>query len=348
MSVPQSSLPTPQSPFVVLKTAAIWLGTATAFFLLWYLRQAILIAFAAILLSLLLRTMTRLICRIVAIPRAAALAISVLFVVLIVGVTFYLFGYAIAGQMNDVLRQARSGLATLEADLKSNGIDISSLGRSGMAITEEIPSVLMSGIAAAEILIVIAIAAIYLAAQPAMYRDGVAMLFPRRLQAKGIEALDLIGTSLRLWMVGQFILMVIVGVLTYAALWLLGVPSPIALALIAGLAEAVPYLGPFIGAIPALLVALTKGVDLALWAGVLYLGVHMIEGYLCAPLLHRYFVRLPPAMVLIGIFISQLLFGFMGVVLAAPIVAAIFTAVKVLYVRNALHKPAEIPDHAPV
>jgi predicted PurR-regulated permease PerM len=158
----------------------------------------------------------------------------------------------------------------------------------------------------------------------------------------------LIGTSLKLWLLGQLIVMAIVGALSYVALLLIGVPSPAALALIAALTEIVPYLGPFIGAVPALLVALSLGIVPVLWVAAAYLGIHLIEGYFIAPMLQRRFVHIPPALALIGIVAMGLLFGTFGVVLAVPLTTAIMTAVKVFYIRDTLHEEADIPEESPL
>jgi predicted PurR-regulated permease PerM len=199
-----------------------------------------------------------------------------------------------------------------------------------------------------EIAIIVAVMAIYLAAEPQMYRRGAAKLFPADMAPKALKTLDLVGASLRLWLLGQLILMVLVGVLTYIAVLILGLPNPGALALIAGLTEIVPYLGPFIGAVPAVLVALTQGMSLALWTVALYLGIHLVEGYAVGPLLQRWFVRIPPALILASIFAAQLLFGFAGIVLAAPLAVVCFAAVKVFYVRGTLGRRAEMPTHMPL
>jgi predicted PurR-regulated permease PerM len=124
---------------------------------------------------------------------------------------------------------------------------------------------------------------------------------------------------------------------------LIGLPNPIALALIAGLAEIVPYLGAFIGSIPAVLVAFNLGLGPALWTILAFLVVHLIEGYLAGPMIQRRFVRIPPALMLIGIMATGLVFGPAGVIVAAPLTVAIFVAVKLFYVRDTLQEETEMP-----
>lgn len=109
----------------------------------------------------------------------------------------------------------------------------------------------------------------------------------------------------------------------------------------------VPYIGPFIGGAPAVLVALTKGLSPALWIIIACLGIHLVEGYLAAPLLQRWFVHIPPALVLIAIVASQLFFGLAGFIFAAPLAVVCFTAAKFLYVGATLKQPVDIPREAP-
>jgi predicted PurR-regulated permease PerM len=159
-----------------------------------------------------------------------------------------------------------------------------------------------------------------------------------------VEAVDGIASWLELWMLGQLALMAVVGVGSYIALLLLGVGNAGALGLIAGLTEAVPYLGPFIGAVPAILVALTHGLMTALWTAAAYLVLHIIEGYVVGPILQRRFARIPPAVILSGIFACQLIFGFGGMVLAAPLTVALFAVAKILYLRDTLSQKVELPS----
>jgi predicted PurR-regulated permease PerM len=130
--------------------------------------------------------------------------------------------------------------------------------------------------------------------------------------------------------------MLLVGAMSFVALIVIGVPDPVALALIAGLSEIVPYVGPFAGAVPALLVALTVGWWPLLWTAGAYLVVHLVEGYIAAPLLERHFITIPPALILIGIVAVDLVFGTAGIVLAAPITVVAYILIKANYVEDPL------------
>lgn len=330
------------------RTATIWIGIAAAAFVLWQAREAVLIAFGGIMLAILLHVLASGICRIFPLSDAWGLLFATLLVLLLIVLCVWLFGTNLGGQLQEVIRQARTGIQQLQSTLSRNGVNSSVLTKGTSFVGTMIPNVLKYSVRFAEVAIIVAVTAIYLAAQPDMYRRGAALLFPERLRPKAMEAVSLIGSSLRLWMLGQLLLMVVVGLLSYFAVLLLGLPNPGALGLIAGITEIVPYLGPFIGGVPAVLVALTQNSMLAVYTTLAYLGVHVIEGYLIGPLLQRWFVLIPPALILTGIFASQLLFGFAGIILAAPVTVAVFAAVKVLYMRDTLKQDVEMPEKPPI
>jgi predicted PurR-regulated permease PerM len=187
------------------------------------------------------------------------------------------------------------------------------------------------------------IAGFYLAAQPEAYRRGLSKLFPPEWRAFADETIDDIGVALRLWLLGDLIQMLLVGFASTVAVWLIGLPSPLALGLIAGVAEFVPYLGPVIAAIPALLVATTQGTSALLWTAVAYLLIHQVEGNVIAPLIQRRMVFIPPAVMLLGIVTILFVFGGVAMIFAAPMAVIIFVAVEKLYLRDGLGEKVALP-----
>jgi predicted PurR-regulated permease PerM len=186
------------------------------------------------------------------------------------------------------------------------------------------------------------ISGIYLAAQPALYREGLIKLFPRRWRRGVNETLQDIAAALELWLVGQLIQMLIIGLLSTLAVWLIGLPSPLALGLIAGMAEFVPYVGPIAAAVPALLVATTVSAPAVLWTLVAYILIHQTEGNVILPLIPRHMVLIPPAVILLGIVAISYLFGFIAILFAAPIAIVLFVLVKKLYLRGSLEEQEPI------
>jgi AI-2E family transporter len=108
----------------------------------------------------------------------------------------------------------------------------------------------------------------------------------------------------------------------------------LALGLIAGLVEFVPVIGSVLAAVPALLLALTLDVQTAVWTLLLYLAIQQVQGNLVTPLVTRHMLALPPALTLFAIVAFGLVFGFLGVLLAAPLTVVALVAVKKLWVRD--------------
>jgi len=251
----------------------------------------------------------------------------------------WIFGSQLAAEFSDVTRRIESASTEIEGLLKQNEAGtylLEQVQGTDLSLTSMLRRAFSLGTSVFEALIVIVISAIYLVAQPRAYRRGLVLLFPPGVRDRADVVLDEVGRSLRLWMIGQIIQMVIVGLLSTIAVWLLGLPSVLALGLIATATEFVPYLGPIAAAIPAILVALTQGSGTALWTLVAYVLIHQVEGNILTPLIEKRLIFIPPALILLGIAAIGVLFGFAGVIFAAPIVVTLYVAVKQLYVRDVL------------
>jgi len=322
-------------------TALLWVLAAFTVFLLWEIRYAFLIAFGAILVALLLIALADLLCKFVRLPRPVGLTVATLLVMGILGVTIALFGSHVYSQFGDMLGNIKSGEQSLRHFFEGSGApDVANkvAEKSSSLLTMLATQAFQLGLGFAVAMLVVVITGIYLAAQPNLYRWGIAAIFHPIKRARVLQVIELVERTVKLWLLGQIILMVLVALLTYAALMLLGIPNPVALALIVGIAEIIPYLGPFIGAVPALLVALTLGFVPAMWTAGAYLLVHLIEGYLAAPLVERKFVTVPPALILLGLVVVEIIFGTGGVILAAPITVVVYVLVKMLYVDDPLEQ----------
>jgi predicted PurR-regulated permease PerM len=259
----------------------------------------------------------------------------------------YLFGTQMEAEMQDVLSRAASGAAALSSRLQSSQLGKLALshvqGADGLSITSIAGKLFTVSTSFLEAFVVTMIAGFYLAAQPDLYRNGLSKLFPLAWRDAVDETIDDIGSALRLWLLGDLIEMVLIGVASTLAVWLIGLPSPLALGLIAGIAEFVPYLGPFIAAIPALLVATTQGTQALLWTAFAYLLIHQAEGNLIAPLIQRRMVFIPPAVMLFGVVTILFVFGGAAMIFAAPIAVITFVAVEKLYVRDSLGEEVSLP-----
>jgi predicted PurR-regulated permease PerM len=126
-------------------------------------------------------------------------------------------------------------------------------------------------------------------------------------------------------------------------LWLLGMPSAFALGLLAGALEFVPFAGPVIAAVPAILLSLVAGPEMTIWVCLLYLGVQQFEGNVLTPMIQQYVVELPGVVLLFSLIGFGTLFGTLGIVLAAPLAVVTMVLVKRLYVIDALDTATPIP-----
>ena len=129
-------------------------------------------------------------------------------------------------------------------------------------------------------------------------------------------------TRLGMWVRGQLILMGTIGIGTAVTYTLLGVPAALLLGLIAAIAEAIPIVGPLLGAIPAILVAATVSPQLAFEVAGVYLVLQLIEGNVLVPLVMRNTTGISPFLVILSVLIGGAAGGFLGALLAVPIAAA--------------------------
>ena len=160
------------------------------------------------------------------------------------------------------------------------------------------------------------------------------------------ETLYSIGAVLRRWLLAQSLLAVAVTLIVAVGLLALGAPFAVPLAVLAGLMEFVPYIGPLVAAVPAVVVGFAESPQLAGWIALLYFAVQLLESYLLAPLVQHRAVDLPPAMVIFSQVLMGVVVGGLGVVVATPRAAAVLVAVNMLYVQDVLGEKPERPRRA--
>ena len=158
----------------------------------------------------------------------------------------------------------------------------------------------------------------------------------RRLGASTREMLELLGITLRRWLIGQSITMTVVGTLTAIGLGLLGVTAPVALGLISGMFAFVPYVGPILASVSAILMAAMQGPVLVVYVVALYASIHFLESNIINPLVQAEAVELPPVLTLFATLVFGLLLGPVGVLLAAPLAVVLLVAVNALYIEGVL------------
>jgi len=184
--------------------------------------------------------------------------------------------------------------------------------------------------------VVVFFVGVYCAAQPRAYARPLLRLVPPDGRARADRLLHEMDRSIGRWLLGRLIAMGLVGALVTAGLWLLHVPLALVLGVSAGLLTFVEYLGAIASAVAPLLVALTQGPLVALWVLALFLGVHVVDGYVVSPTVTKRMTRMPPAFTLSAQVFLGTLFGAAGVALAVPVAIVVVVLVRATYVEGVL------------
>lgn len=194
---------------------------------------------------------------------------------------------------------------------------------------------------------VVLVGALFLAIEPDLYRRGFLRLVPVRHRPFAGELIDELDHVVVSWLGGQLVLMAFIGVLTGLGLWAIGVPYALALGFLAGLLEFVPYLGPILSAMPALIIAIAAGPTVALWTLGLVVGVQQVENNVLQPLVQKSAVDIPPVLLIITLFAMGSLFGIAGILVATPLLAVILVIVRRVYVERVLEGPGRVAEVTP-
>jgi predicted PurR-regulated permease PerM len=360
----------------MLRVGAILAGIYVALQLLWLARSILLVTFLAVLFGLCLSALVDYLAR-WRIPRGAGAALIVLLVLGCFAGIGALVAPRIGAQMGELQRQ-------LPGAIRDAGDWVESRYRGVIEIieqpsadsanvtptqdstrqTEAAPSirqgvadqiaglggkffaVFSSTLAGIAGLILLVFVAIYVAVDPGLYHAGIMHLFPHRMRRRAGEVLSEVATMLRRWLLAQLVAMAVIGSVSTVALLLLGVHAPIALGIIAGLLEFVPYVGPILSAIPAIAMGFLSGPQVALGVALAYLCIQQAENHLLIPLLMKRGLDLPPVVTIVSQAVMGLVFGVLGLLVAVPLVGAVMVLVRMLYVEDVVGDEVPLPGQA--
>ena len=311
---------------------------------IWKLSDALVLAFGAALLALLLRGLAHEVSRRTRIPESwAVIPVLVLLLGAIIAVG-WLFGSQITSQFNLLAKDLPESLTQLARELRSSSWGAWLLGHAqdidfGSAtapIATYIAALFGSVFRTMAYIAVLLFAALYFAIQPNRYVDGLLRLVPASRRDSTREILELLGMTLRRWIIGQSFTMAVVGTLTAIGLASLGVSAPIALGLISGVFAFVPYVGPLLASASGVLMASMQGPVLVGYVVALYAAIHFVESNLITPLVQAEAVELPPVLTLFATLVFGLLLGPVGVLVAAPLAIVMLVAVNTVYIEGVL------------
>jgi predicted PurR-regulated permease PerM len=330
-----------------VRAVVILFGLVVLALLLWQIREALLIAFAAVLMATFFSGAASHVRGWIGVSRGWALAIVIVSFVLLLGGCGALIGQQAAQEFGEMVDQLPQAAEQFQEMLPQLGGEEEAEGEED----DEEPEGLVTGLIgvafhAADILgtlVLILVVGIFFAVKPDLYKNGIALLVPQGRADRVREALDTSGRALWKWLLGMSMASLFAAVLTTIGLLIVGAPLPIALGILAGVLNFVPFVGPIVAAIPAVLIALAQDPQLAVWVVVVYIVVQQVEGNLILPLVQRKAAHLPPALMLLSIVAFSLLFGIGGVILAVPLAVVTMVFVGILYVEDVLGKEVEVP-----
>jgi predicted PurR-regulated permease PerM len=331
-----------------VRRTLIVIGLVALVYGIWLAASVLPLIFAAILLATLLDWFADGLMRLPGISKKIALTAASLIVGSLLIGFLVVFGSQIGGQLSNVFQKLPQAvhaigekIGVLDANFAlEEALSGGGGGRSVLTRAASLGYTLIGGLGD---LALVLVGAVYLAADPGLYRSGLVKMFSQNQHERIRDAMNVTGAALQLWFGGQLLTMLIVGPIAGLSFWWIGLPSPLALGLIAAMTNFVPYLGPVIGALPALVFALTMDLTTFAWTLGAILLLQQIEGNVVTPIIQSRAVDLPPALALFSILVFGLLFGLSGVLLAAPASVAALVLVKMLWVRDALGERTHVP-----
>lgn len=328
----------------VVVAILIALVLATVAYVLWWGIHILLETFAGVLFGLFLASLADWLSRWTRVRYGVALAIVVVSLILLASGLGWLLWSRLATQAAELAQKLPQSLEQLRTYLERYPWGqrlLAQMPAAANSWTEGSHFSQVTGLLAGVInffvgVLVILFVGLFGAAETGLYRTGLLHLIPPPNRPRAGETIDTVVFNLRWWLLGQVILMILIGLSTTVGLWAIGIPLALVLGVIAGILELVPYIGPWIAAVPSLLIALLISPMHMVLVAALYLGLHMLEGYILAPLIQRQSVILPPALTLVAQVLLGDMFGFRGLFVAAPLTVMIVVLLKMLYVEDTL------------
>lgn len=267
------------------------------------------------------------------VPRAVSvLTVYVLFLG-IVGVVIYLLIPPVIEQFKLLTENLPQYYAALHERLGSTllaNLDLSSsfkqmfVSGGGGSFVVQTFSVFSGALAFLSVLVI----SFYLVAEEKGLKQFIAALLPEHHQEASIVLIEKIQKKMGLWVLGQIILSFAIFAFSWIGLSLLGIKYALFLALLAGVLEVVPYIGPFLSAVPAVLFAFIQNPTLALAVAILYLLIQKTEGYVLVPKVMQKTVGTSPLVVLVALLVGFKLAGVVGLLISVPLVSALTVVVN--------------------
>lgn len=321
--------------------------------LLWYGAEILLLVFAGVLLAICLSSLGDFINRHAGLSETASLIIVLLAVAGLVALAIWLLSDSMQTQFDELSEQLPIAFENLRASIAQYPLGRRVveqippphemvLGRRQADVFGRVTGMFSTAFSVAANVLIVLITALYFAFNPKLYADGITKLVPQNREKRAREILSTMGFTLRRFLLGIAGTMTFNGIFTTTGLWLLGVPFPIPLGVITALLSFIPNIGPIIAGGLAVLIALSQSPTQAVYVLLLYLVAQNLDGFLITPLIQQRTVSLAPVLLIAAQILFAVVFGFLGLLLAVPLVAVVLVAVKMIYVEDVLGKRVEV------
>jgi predicted PurR-regulated permease PerM len=312
-------------------------GVLAGVVILWIAHQVFLLIFAGLLLGILLDGLADIGSRLLHLSRGWSLLITILLIFGILVVVENLVAPGIAVQVKALRVELPKSINQIQAYLGQYEWGRQILAHSGAighwrtlaygSDSSELVSRMTGAVSltvgfAVRVVLVIVIG-IYAAAEPSIYRLGFLRLFTRSDGQRMETILRAVHDRMWWWLLSVGGSMLSLTILAFIGLSILGIPMALTLALLTGLITFIPNFGAVLSAIPPLLIGLMISPEKALAVMVLYIIVQFLEAHLITPLIQRKTIRMPPVLGIGAQLTMGILFGFLGLLLAAPLMAGI-------------------------
>jgi predicted PurR-regulated permease PerM len=310
--------------------------------LVWFTRKVWLLLFAGLLVALVLTSLINFLKRALRVGQKVGFVLALLLLAgLATGIVLLVIP-TVAGQFGELSEAIPQRIAELRKKVNDSAFvqkmsnSLPELSKQSGGGAGGVTKIFTSTFEATSSFFFILFTGIFAAATPKLYRRMVVKLFSPRLRPKAEHTIDRIICTLRYWLLGQGVAMVVVGIVTGVALAIADVPFAAALGIVAGLVEFIPVIGPIMSAIPALLLAFSEGLNKVLIVLAIFVGIQFFEGNILQPIVQKRAIDLPPVLTLVALLVFGGAFGLLGLFVAAPMTAAILVLVEDLYLKEYL------------
>lgn len=319
---------------ITISPAIIW-QTAAVILTLWFVyavREALILFLSAVLITALLEPAVDALQR-----RRVRRSVAVLFIFL---AFFVLIGIALSLLIPQIISESKYFSQTLpdilekisgiigdyaqtfkldfdrQAFLKNIGLNFSASGAAIFNTTMDVFSGFVS-------LIVVLSLAFYMSVREDAIKNFFILITPSKYHGYVASVVERVKGKIGKWMQGQLLLMFVIFLLYFIALSFIGVPYALVLALIGGLLEIIPYVGPIVAAVPAVVVGLMESPVKGFVVLAAYIVIHQTESHVVIPQVMKKAVGISPVAIILSLLVGAELGGVVGAILAVPVATAV-------------------------